>query len=102
VVYLAMAPKSDRVTEAWESALAAAREHPAEEVPLAVRNAPTRLMRNLGYGKGYRYDHAEGGHAAGQEYLPLALQGAHWYEPTQHGFEKTLAERREWLARMKK
>jgi putative ATPase len=53
-------------------------------------------MKELGYGKGYRYDHAEEGYAAGQEYLPDVLRGAAWYEPTSHGFEKTVAERLEW------
>ena len=58
-------------------------------------------MRNAGYGEGYRYDHSEGGHAAGQEYLPDALRGAKWYEPTDAGFEKTLAERLAWWAKRK-
>ncbi len=79
----------------------AAREHPAEPVPLNIRNAPTGLMKDIGYGKGYRYDHTEGGHAAGQEYLPEVLRGAKWYEPTDGGFEKTLAERLAWWAKMK-
>ncbi len=96
MIYLATAPKSNRVYEAWSQARAAAREHPAEQVPLHIRNAPTGLMKELGYGKDYRYDHAEGGHAAGQTYLPEALEGARWYEPTEAGFEKTLAERLAW------
>ena len=62
-------------------AQAAAREHPAAPVPLHIRNAPTKLMKDIGYGDGYRYDHAEDGHAAGQEYLPDALRGTRWYEP---------------------
>ncbi|MCZ6917555.1 MAG: replication-associated recombination protein A [Gemmatimonadetes bacterium] len=98
VIYLATAPKSNRVYEAWDRARAAAREHPAEPVPLHIRNAPTPLMKEIGYGKGYRYDHAEGGHAAGQTYLPDVLQGARWYEPTEVGFEKTLTERLAWWA----
>ncbi len=101
VIYLATAPKSNRTYEAWSRAQQAAREHPAEPVPLHVRNAPTGLMKELGYGKGYRYDHAEGGLAAGQEYLPEVLRGARWYEPTSHGFEKTVAERLERWAKMK-
>jgi putative ATPase len=96
VVYLATAPKSNRIYQAWSHAQAAAREHPAEPVPRHIRNAPTGLMKELGYGKGYRYDHAEEGYAAGQEYLPDVLRGAAWYEPTSHGFEKTVAERLEW------
>ncbi len=102
VIYLATAPKSNRVYEAWDRARAAAREHPAEPVPLHIRNAPTPLMKEMGYGKGYRYDHAEGGHAAGQTYLPDVLQGARWYEPTEVGFEKTLTERLAWWQRDRK
>lgn len=96
IVYLATAPKSNHVYSAWGSAQQAARDHPAEPVPLHIRNAPTRLMKNLGYGEGYRYDHSEGGHAAGQEYLPDALRGSVWYAPTGAGFEKTIAERLAW------
>ena len=101
VIYLASAPKSNRIYAAWGKAQAAAREYPAEPVPKHIRNAPTRLMKNLGYGEGYRYDHAEGGHAAGQEYLPEALRGARWYEPGPQGFEKTVAERLAWWAEQK-
>jgi putative ATPase len=96
VIYLATAPKSNRVYRAWGDARRAAEAHPAEPVPLHIRNAPTRLTSEVGYGKGYRYDHDEGGYAAGQAYLPDALAGAKWYSPTDRGFEKTLAERVEW------
>jgi len=85
IVYLAAAPKSNKVYAAWGAAQQAARDYPAEPVPLHIRNAPTTLMKGLGYGREYRYDHAEGGHAAGQEYLPDALRGAKWYEPTDSG-----------------
>ena len=101
-IYLATAPKSNRVYAAWGEARAAAETHPAEPVPLHIRNAPTRLMQEVGYGKGYRYDHDESGYAAGQRYLPDALEGAHWYRPTDQGYEKTLAERLEWWAKLKK
>ncbi|MDH3379735.1 MAG: replication-associated recombination protein A [Gammaproteobacteria bacterium] len=102
VIYLATAPKSNRIYEAWGRAQQAARDHPSAPVPHHIRNAPTRLMKDLGYGKGYRYDHAEQGHAAGQEYLPQVLRGAKWYEPSTHGFEKTVAERIEWWAKRNK
>ena len=103
VIYMATAPKSNRVYEAWGRARAAAREHPAEPVPLHIRNAPTSLMKDLGYGDGYRYDHAEPeALAAGQEYLPEPLRGAKWYQPTDRGFEKTIAERLAWWAEVKK
>ena len=102
VVYMATAPKSNRIYEAWDGALRAAREYPNEPVPMHIRNAPTRLMKDLGYGKGYRYDHAEdGAYAAGQDYLPDALLGSRWYEPTARGFEKTVKERMAWWARVK-
>ena len=96
IVYLATAPKSNAVYGAWGAALESARDHPAEPVPLHIRNAPTKLMKEIGYGEGYRYDHAEGGHAGGQEYLPDALRGTRWYEPGGSGYEKTIAERLAW------
>jgi putative ATPase len=96
IVYLATAPKSNKIYAAWGEAQQAARDHPAAAVPLHIRNAPTRLMREIGYGEGYRYDHAEDGHAAGQQYLPDVLRGARWYEPGDAGYEKTLAERIAW------
>jgi putative ATPase len=103
VVYLATAPKSNRVYQAWGRAVEAAREHPAEPVPLHIRNAPTGLMKELGYGAGYRYDHAEpDALAAGQQYLPEVLRGATWYEPTDRGFEKTVRERLERWAEIRK
>jgi len=100
VIYLTSAPKSNRTYRAWSEAQRAAKEHPAAEVPLHIRNAPTGLMKDLGYGRGYRYDHAEEeGIAEGQEYLPEELRGAEWYEPTDRGFEKTIRERLEWFRR---
>jgi putative ATPase len=103
VVYLPTAPKSNRVYEAWGKAVAAAREHPAEPVPLHIRNAPTGLMTELGYGSGYRYDpHEAEGLAAGQTYLPDVLRGAKWYEPTDGGFEKTVRERLAWWERVRR
>ena len=101
VIYLATAPKSSRVYDAWSRARQAARDHPAEAVPLHIRNAATGLMKKLGYGEGYRYDHSEDGYAAGQEYLPEVLRGARWYKPTERGFEKTVAERLEWWDKAK-
>ncbi len=96
LVYLATAPKSNHVYSAYGAAVAAAKEHPAAPVPLHIRNAPTKLMKDVGYGEGYRYDHAEGGHAAGQQYLPDVLRGERWYDPGTAGYEKTIAERLAW------
>ncbi len=102
IIYLAAAPKSNRVYEAWGRAQNAAKEYPAEPVPLHIRNAPTTLMKALGYKEGYRYDHDEGGNAAGQEYLPEVLRAEKWYEPTEQGYEKNIAERLKWWAEQKK
>ena len=102
IIYLAAAPKSNRVYEAWDRAQNAAKEYPAEPVPLHIRNAPTTLMKALGYKEGYRYDHDEGGNAAGQEYLPEVLRAEKWYEPTDQGYEKNIAERLKWWVEQKK
>ncbi len=102
VVYLATAPKSNKVYEAFGRASAAAAEHPAKAVPLHIRNAPTKLMDDLGYGAGYKYAHAHDNAYAPQEYLPEALRGARWYEPTEFGYEKTVKERMEWWENLKK
>ena len=101
VVYIATAPKSNRVYEAWGRALAAAREHPAEGVPLHIRNAPTDLMKELGYGKGYEYAHAVPEAYTPQEYLPPVLKGTKFYDPSQFGFEKDVAKRIEWWEGLK-
>ena len=101
VVYLATAPKSNKVYEAFGRALEAAREYPAEPAPLHIRNAPTPLMKELGYGEGYKYAHAYPDAYAPQEYLPEALRGQRWYQPTEFGYEKTVKERMEWWERLK-
>ena len=100
-VYLATAPKSNRVHVAWKAALEAARNSPAEPVPHHIRNAPTGLMRELGYGAGYEYAHdAPEGYTA-QEYLPEGLRGAEFYRPGPHGFERDVARRVAWWAELK-
>ena len=101
-VYLATAPKSNRVYTAFGRAAEAAAAHPAEAVPLHIRNAPTKLMEELGYGAGYQYAHDHDHAYAPQEYLPEALRGARWYEPTEYGYEKTVKERVEWWQRLKR
>ena len=102
VVYVATAPKSNRIYEAWGRALEAAREHPAEGVPLHIRNAPTALMKELGYGSGYQYAHSVPEAYIPQEYLPPALKGAKFYDPSEFGFEKDVAKRIEWWESLKK
>jgi len=95
-VYLATAPKSNRVVVALHAALDAARRTPAEPVPLHIRNAPTGLMKELGYGSGYQYAHDSPTGYLPQEYLPERLKGTRFYEPGEMGFEKRIRERLEW------
>jgi putative ATPase len=94
VLYLAVAPKSNAVYTAWN----AVREHVQRDgtrpVPMHLRNAPTRLMKEQGMGRGYRYAHDEAdGYAAGEQYLPDGVQGKRWYEPVPRGLEQRIAER---------
>ena len=96
VVYLATAPKSNSSKAALRSALEAARSHPAEAVPLHIRNAPTGLMKELGYGAGYQYAHDAAEAYIPQEYLPEILRGTRFYEPGSFGFEKEIAKRLAW------
>ncbi|HXD22698.1 MAG TPA: replication-associated recombination protein A, partial [Gemmatimonadaceae bacterium] len=100
-VYLATAPKSNRVYAAWGEALAAARDTPAAAVPKHIRNAPTKLMKELGYGAGYQYAHSVPEGYLPQDYLPDEIADAKFYEPTAFGFEKEIAKRIEWWARLK-
>lgn len=96
IVYLATAPKSNSAKVALSAALEAAREHPAEGVPLHIRNAPTKMMKELGYGAGYQYAHDSPEAYIPQEYLPDRLQGTRFYEPGPFGFEKEIAKRLAW------
>jgi putative ATPase len=101
-IYLATAPKSNSAKVALDAALGAARETPAAPVPLHIRNAPTGLMKELGYGKGYRYAHDSPDAYTPQEYLPDELRGAAFYRPGAFGHEKRVAERMEWWERRKR
>jgi len=92
VTYLASAPKSNASYKAYLSALEDVKEKGALGVPLHIRNAPTPLMKDLGYGKGYKYPHNHGGHIE-QSYLPEELQGKEYYKPTENGFDKEIKER---------
>ncbi len=100
-VYLATAPKSARIYEAWKAALDLARNTPAAPVPHHIRNAPTRLMKELGYGEGYQYAHAVPEAYIPQEYLPPELQGTVLYEPGPFGYERDIAKRLDWWAGLK-
>ena len=97
VTYLATAPKSNASYAGINAALAEVRKSGALPVPLHIRNAPTKLMKELGYHDGYRYahDYAEG--YVAQDYLPDRLKGQKYYDPAGHGYEKSIKERMEWL-----
>jgi putative ATPase len=92
-VYLATCPKSNRVDRAWSAALEAAKATPAAPVPLHIRNAPTSLMKELGYGEGYRYAHDAPEAYAPQDYLPDELRERAFYEPSAFGAEVEIGER---------
>ena len=95
VTYLAAAPKSNSLYAAYGEVKADVRKYGALPVPLHIRNAPTRLMKELGYGEGYRYAHNFPGHIVDQEHMPDKLKGRRYYHPTDQGFEKRIAERLE-------
>jgi putative ATPase len=97
VAYLATAPKSNASYLGIDAALAEVRKSGALPVPLHVRNAPTALMKAQGYGKGYQYAHDYEDGYSGQECLPDKLAGRTFYQPTGHGYEKSIAERMAWL-----
>jgi putative ATPase len=98
-LYLASCPKSNAVKRAWQAARAAVDERGALPVPKKLRNPVTPLMRDEGYGKGYRYAHDFEGHVVpGETYLPDELEGIRFYEPSDEGLEKSIAER---LARLR-
>jgi putative ATPase len=94
VIYLAVAAKSNAIYEAYNSARAFVSEDGTRPVPAHLRNAPTRLMKQLGYGKGYRYAHdEEGAYAAGEAYLPEGMAAVDWYRPTDRGLEAKIREK---------
>jgi putative ATPase len=95
-IYLATAPKSNSSKAALGAALEAARQSPAAGVPLHIRNAPTALMKELGYNRGYQYAHDSTEAYIPQEYLPDELRGAQFYEPGPFGFEKEISKRLAW------
>ncbi len=99
IIYLACAPKSNAVYVAYNSARRFISQDGTRPVPLHLRNAPTKLMKNLGYGRDYRYAHDEkGAYAAGENYFPEGMPEVRWYEPTDRGVEARIAER---LARLR-
>jgi putative ATPase len=101
VVYLCLAPKSNSVYTAYGAVQREVEETRQEPVPLHLRNAPTKLMKQLDYGKGYRYAHNEEGKVADMDCLPDSLKGRTYYHPTQEGREKLLAQRMEEIRRIR-
>ncbi|HEX6546047.1 MAG TPA: replication-associated recombination protein A [Bryobacteraceae bacterium] len=101
-LYLALAPKSDAAYRALNEATAVVSTRRAEPVPLHLRNAPTRLMKDLGYSQGYDHAHHNKDAVTVMSCLPEALEGSTFYRPVQRGFERTLSERIEWLKERKK
>ena len=94
ILYLAVAPKSNAAYVAWGAVRAHVAKDGSRPVPLRLRNAPTKLMKSLDYGKGYRYAHDEdGGYAAGEHYLPDGMPATTFYEPTDRGLEERIRQR---------
>ncbi|MGK2914067.1 MAG: replication-associated recombination protein A [Porticoccaceae bacterium] len=93
VIYMAVAPKSNAVYSAYQRARADVQSMPSYEVPLHLRNAATKLMKNLGYGADYRYAHDEEGFAAGDNYFPEELRGKEYYQPVERGLEIRIGEK---------
>ena len=97
-VYLATAPKSNAVYRAWNEALRRAKEERDYDVPIYLRNAPTKLMKDLGFKETYRYAHDEpGAYAAGECYFPEEMRGTKFYEPSDRGFEKKISAKLDYL-----
>ena len=97
-VYLAVAPKSNAVYSAFNATMADVRSLPSYDVPIHLRNAPTKLMQELEYGKDYRYAHNEAeAYAAGEQYMPDELAAKQYYYPTDRGLEKKIAEKLDYL-----
>jgi putative ATPase len=101
VLYLASAPKSNAVYKAHGAAMRAAGEHGSLMPPAHILNAPTKLMKNLGYGKGYEYDHEAEGSFSGQNYFPDDMERQRFYAPKDTGFEREIAKRLDYWAKLR-
>ncbi|MFQ5582309.1 MAG: replication-associated recombination protein A [Mariprofundaceae bacterium] len=102
VIYLSLAPKSNAAYMAEKSARHLAKETQHLDVPLHLRNAPTKLMEELGHGKGYQYAHDAKDAVVNQDHFPESMAGTEFYQPSDRGFERTLRERLQWLTERKK
>ena len=101
VIYLGTAPKSNAAYEALSAANQAARQTGSLMPPKHILNAPTRLMKDLGYGKGYAYDHATEDGFSGQNYFPDGMARERYYEPVERGFEREIRKRIEYWDRLR-
>lgn len=101
VLYLATAPKSNAVYKAFGAASRAARQHGSLMPPAHILNAPTRMMKNLGYGSGYEYDHDVEEGFSGQNYFPDAMHRETYYQPKETGFEREVIKRLEYWAKLR-
>jgi putative ATPase len=102
LVYLALCPKSNRLYMAEKKTLDEIKHTGPLAVPFHIRNAPTRLMKDIGYSKGYRYDHEEADSFSGQDYFPEGIQSKEYYDPGQYGYEIELRKRMEYLKKLRK
>ncbi len=102
VIYLATAPKSNAVYKAYKDALKTAKQAGSLMPPKVILNAPTKMMKEEGYGDGYRYDHDEPDAFSGQDYFPEKLGRKSFYHPVERGFERELKKRLDWWARLRK
>ncbi len=101
VIYLALAPKSNATYVAYNQARQVAKETTHLDPPSIILNAPTRLMRELGYGKGYEYDHDSPDAFSGQHYFPEAMERQSFYHPVERGFEREMKKRLEYFSRLR-
>jgi putative ATPase len=101
VVYLALAPKSNALYDAYGNVKRDVARTRNDPVPLHIRNAPTRLMKGLGYGKGYKYAHDYENALVEQDHLPDSLRGRRYYRPTERGYEARLSQRMQEWARLR-
>lgn len=102
VIYLALAPKSNATYVAFEEAMSLAKETTHLNPPNIILNAPTRLMKQLGYGKGYEYDHATPEGFSGQNYFPDGVERHNFYKPVERGFEREMKKRMDYFAKLRK
>jgi putative ATPase len=101
IVYLALAPKSNGVYVAYKAARAAAKQTGSEPPPKHILNAPTKMMKEIGYGAGYAYDHDAEDGFSGQNYFPDVMKRPVWYAPPERGFERELKKRIDYFAKLR-